>query len=291
MPRKNPLSNGGRKKTLLCIDDQADGLVIRQKFLEQLRYSVLIAESGRAGLRLLSEQSIDLVVLDYRMPELDGSQVAAEIRRLYGRLPIVMLSGYPEDIPAQTLEILDAFVVKGEPANLVSAILRLAGEGMPQPYTPAQIQEFVDLSARQLELAREHSARAAEQAEHGEIILPGWVYVAPPDEHLLVGPGKLQLLHSQLVHFSRPSIDLLFESVAGTYGSRSVGLILSGSGLDGASGMAAIKESGGVTIVQNDAEFKALPQAALETHSVDLQVPLHKIAQTLPKLCCGNHKA
>ena len=165
MPRKNPLSNGDRKKTLLCIDDQADGLVIRQKFLEQLGYSVLIAESGRAGLRLLSEQSIDLVVLDYRMPELDGSQVAAEIRRLYGRLPIVMLSGYPEDIPAQTLEILDAFVVKGEPANLVSAILRLAGEGMPQPYTPAQIQEFVDLSARQLELAREHSARAAEHVE------------------------------------------------------------------------------------------------------------------------------
>ena len=97
MPRKNPLSNGGRKKTLLCIDDQADGLVIRQKFLEQLGYSVLIAESGRAGLRLLSEQSIDLVVLDYRMPELDGSQVATEIRRLYGRLPIVMLSAYPPE--------------------------------------------------------------------------------------------------------------------------------------------------------------------------------------------------
>ena len=135
MPRKNPLSNADRKKTLLCIDDQADGLVIRQKFLQQLGYSVLIAESGRAGLRLLSEQSIDLVVLDYRMPELDGSQVAAEIRRLYGRLPIVMLSGYPEDIPAQTLEILDAFVVQGE------------------------------LSARQLELSREHSARAAEHVE------------------------------------------------------------------------------------------------------------------------------
>src|SRR5436853_6830824 len=112
MPRKNPLSNGGRKKTLLCIDDQADGLVIRQKFLEQLGYSVLIAESGRAGLRLLSEQSIDLVVLDYRMPELDGSQVAAEISRIYGRLPIVMLSGYPEDYTTMPLVISSAIYVK-----------------------------------------------------------------------------------------------------------------------------------------------------------------------------------
>ena len=164
------------------------------------------------------------------------------------------------------------------PANFPSSIV------VVQHLAPRHKSMMPELLARSLHLR-------AKQAEHGEIILPGWVYVAPPDEHLLVGPGKLQLLHSQLVHFSRPSIDLLFESVAGTYGSRSVGLILSGSGLDGASGMAAIKESGGVTIVQNDAEFKALPQAALETHSVDLQVPLHKIAQTLLKLCCGNHQA
>ena len=125
MPRKNPLPNADGKKTLLCIDDQADGLVIRQKFLEQLGYSVLIAESGRAGLRLLSEQNIDLVVLDYRMPELDGSQVATEIRRLYGRLPIVMLSGNDCETDAWRAGV-DAFLKKPDQVNeLPSTISRL----------------------------------------------------------------------------------------------------------------------------------------------------------------------
>lgn len=125
------------------------------------------------------------------------------------------------------------------------------------------------------------------QAEHGEIMLPGTVYTAPPDEHLLVGPGKIQLAHSQLVHFSRPSIDLLFESVAGTYGSRAVGVVLSGSGRDGATGIRAMKEAGGITIVQSpeSAEFRPMPQAAVETGCIDFVLPLEKIGSTLIELC------
>lgn len=125
------------------------------------------------------------------------------------------------------------------------------------------------------------------QAEHGEIMMPGTVYVAPPDEHLLVGPGKVQLAHSQLVHFSRPSIDLLFESVAGTYGSRSIGVVLSGSGKDGASGIRAIKEAGGITLAQSPdtAEFRHLPEAVIETGCVDFVLPLEKMGATLAELC------
>lgn len=127
------------------------------------------------------------------------------------------------------------------------------------------------------------------QAEHGEIMLPGTVYIAPPDEHLLVGPGKVQLAHSQLVHFSRPSIDLLFESVAGTYGSRSVGVVLSGAGKDGASGIRAIKEAGGITLAQSPdtAEFRHLPEAVIETGCVDFVLPLAKMGATLSELCSG----
>ena len=166
MPETDPLSSTTRKKTLLCIDDQADGLRIRQKFLEQLGYNVLIAEGGRVGLRLLSQQSIDLVIVDYRMPEIDGGQVAAEIRRLCGGLPIVMLSGYPDDIPRQTLDLVDAFVVKGEPGDLISLIEQFAGEGVrPGPHTADQVQEILDLTTRYLELSRDHSARAAEHVE------------------------------------------------------------------------------------------------------------------------------
>jgi len=133
-----------------------------------------------------------------------------------------------------------------------------------------------------------HACRIkVKQAEHGEIMLPGLVYTAPPDEHLLVGPGKIQLAHSQLVHFSRPSIDLLFESVAGTYGSRAIGVVLSGSGRDGATGIRAIKEAGGITMAQtpDSAEFRPMPQAAVETGCIDFILPLEKIGSTLIELC------
>jgi two-component system chemotaxis response regulator CheB len=117
-------------------------------------------------------------------------------------------------------------------------------------------------------------------------------YVAPPDEHLLVGPGKVQLVHSRLVHFSRPSIDLLFESVAGTYGSRCIGVVLTGSGRDGSGGIRAIKEAGGTTIVQDPghSEFRIMPDAAVATGCVDLILPVVEIGQTLVQLCEGAKK-
>jgi len=131
------------------------------------------------------------------------------------------------------------------------------------------------------------TGKQVEQAQHGDPILPGLVYIAPPDEHLLVGPGKIQLAHSQLVHFSRPSIDLL--SVAGMYGSRSIGVILSGSNRDGAVGIRAIKEAGGTTMAQDPStsEFKTMPQAAIATGCVDFVVSIAGIATVLKSLCEG----
>jgi len=139
-------------------------------------------------------------------------------------------------------------------------------------------------------LLAQKTALHVKQAEHGEPLLPGVAYVAPPDEHLLVGPGKVQLVHSQLVHFSRPSIDLLFESVAGTYGSRCIGVVLTGSGRDGAAGIRAIKEAGGTTMVQDPghSEFRIMPDAALATGCVDLVLPVAEIGQTMVQLCTGS---
>jgi two-component system, chemotaxis family, protein-glutamate methylesterase/glutaminase len=141
------------------------------------------------------------------------------------------------------------------------------------------------------EVIARKTAKQVKQAEHGEPILPGFVYVAPPDEHLLVGPGKIQLVHSQLVHFSRPSIDLLFESVAGMYGSRSLGVILSGSNRDGAAGIRAIREAGGTTVAQDpaSAEFRVMPQAAIDTGCVDIVIPINELGKALMKLYRGEH--
>ncbi len=170
--------------------------------------------------------------------------------------------------------------------NALTQVLRSLPKNFPpsivvvQHLSPEHKSWIADLLGRSTRMK-------VKQAEHGEIMLPGNVYTAPPDEHLLVGPGKIQLAHSQLVHFSRPSIDLLFESVAGTYGSRAIGVVLSGSGRDGSAGIRAIKEAGGITIAQapDTAEFRPMPQAAVETGCIDFVVPLEKIGSTLVELC------
>ncbi len=119
-------------------------------------------------------------------------------------------------------------------------------------------------------LQRETSLRV-EVAESGTELEAGSVYVAPPDRHLEVHDGKIKLTRGARVHFSRPSIDKLFGSVARSYGDRSIGVILSGTGGDGATGVAGIKSEGGLVIAQDPetAEFAAMPEAAIATGRVD----------------------
>jgi two-component system chemotaxis response regulator CheB len=138
-------------------------------------------------------------------------------------------------------------------------------------------------------LARKTSIYVKE-AEDGEPIERGTVYVCPADEHLLVSEGRIQLAHSRLIRFSRPSIDVMFASVAATYGSRAVGVILSGSNRDGADGIAAIRRAGGVTVAQSPdtAEYRIMPQAAIDTGCVDHIVPLDKLGRTLSRLSLGH---
>lgn len=102
------------KPVLLCIDDEASGLAIRKMLLESAGYRILTAERGRQGLEIFTSQEIDAVVLDYAMPEMDGYQVALEMRRLKPSVPIMMLSAYPT-LPEDVLESVDLFVSKGLP--------------------------------------------------------------------------------------------------------------------------------------------------------------------------------
>ena len=134
-------------------------------------------------------------------------------------------------------------------------------------------------------LARK-TRKPVKEAEDGESLVRGTIYIGPPDEHLLVSRGKIQLAHSRLIRFSRPSIDIMFGSVAATYGARAIGVILSGSNRDGADGIAAIKRAGGITVAQDPstAEYRIMPQAAIDTGCVDITVPLDKIGKTLTEL-------
>lgn len=137
------------------------------------------------------------------------------------------------------------------------------------------------------EILSRHTPLQVKQAEQGEQICPGMVYIAPPDRHLLVNPdATVSLSYSELVHFVRPSADLLFESVAAIFKERAIAVVLTGTGSDGAMGVQAIKKMGGTVIAQDEAtaEFSGMPNAAIQTGQVDFILPLSEIASALVSL-------
>jgi two-component system chemotaxis response regulator CheB len=133
----------------------------------------------------------------------------------------------------------------------------------------------------------------AKQAEAGEKLEAGMIYLAPPDYHLLIDPnGAVSLSHSALVHFVRPSGDLLFESIAASYKDRVIAVVLTGTGVDGSLGLRAINEMGGTVIVQDpaSAEFPGMPNAAIKAGDVDFILSLEEIAPALRRLVCDGEK-
>jgi two-component system chemotaxis response regulator CheB len=128
------------------------------------------------------------------------------------------------------------------------------------------------------------------EAMDKERIERGTVYFAPPDYHLLVEAGRtLSLSQDPPVAFSRPSIDVLFESAAEAYGSALLGLVLSGANDDGAAGLKAIREAGGRAWVQHpdNAVSSAMPAAAIARAGADLVLPIRDMAERLGHLRSG----
>ena len=118
-------------------------------------------------------------------------------------------------------------------------------------------------------------------------ILSSTVYVSCPGTHLTVKGGEIRLLDTPPIRFLRPNIDLLFQSVAETFGDRSVGVVLSGMGHDGSEGLRAIKRVGGTTLIEDPetAEFPEMPRSALRTECIDWVMSSDKIGNTLVSLC------
>jgi len=120
-----------------------------------------------------------------------------------------------------------------------------------------------------------------------ERILPGRVYVAPANYHLLVErDGCIALSTEEKLNWSRPSIDVMLESAARFWGPDLIAIILSGANADGAQGLKAVKAAGGLTMAQNPAEasYGVMPQAAIDTGSVGLVLDIAEIAHRLPDL-------
>lgn len=126
----------------------------------------------------------------------------------------------------------------------------------------------------------------AAHATHNELIEPNRIYIAPPDHHLLLEDGYIKLTHGPKENYFRPAVDPLFRSAAYSYGTRVIGIVLSGGLDDGTAGLWRIKNNGGSTIVQDpeDAEARSMPESALREVEVDYCAPVSEIAGILTKI-------
>lgn len=138
-------------------------------------------------------------------------------------------------------------------------------------------------------LLQAHSKRPVSEPGDKDPVEPHHVYVAPADYHLLVDGGRFALSVDARVQFARPSIDVLFESVAEGYRERAIGIVLTGANEDGAAGLAAIKRNGGVGIVQDPgtAAKRTMPDAAIAASVADAVLPLEDMGHFLYGLCCA----
>jgi len=160
-------------------------------------------------------------------------------------------------------------VVIGASAGAVEALLQLL-PGLPRDYSLAVLIVVhlpPDSESSLPSLLASRCEIAVKEAEDTEAIRPGVAYFAPPNYHLLVEPDfTLSLSSEEPVHYSRPSIDVLFESAADAYGDSLAGIVLTGGNADGARGLRLISEACGLAVVQRPetAAYSEMPQAALD---------------------------
>jgi two-component system chemotaxis response regulator CheB len=188
--------------------------------------------------------------------------------------------------PQRTPARLVALAASAGGIHAIGVVLSTLPSDLPAPVVvvqhlaPRHPSHMAAIMTRQTQLD-------VRQARDGEVLRNGVVYIAPPDRHLLVNTdGSVTLADTELVHFLRPSADLLFESAAAACGPGLVAVVLSGTGEDGAMGIRAVKKMGGLVIVQDEisAEFTGMPRAAIGTGIADRVLELRDIGPAIATL-------
>mgnify|MGYP000902502152 FL=1 len=156
------------------------------------------------------------------------------------------------------------------PANLPASVLIV--QHMPEGFTRSFAERLNWVSPLEVK-----------EAEEGEEILQGKVYLAQGNRHLMLNGRRLHLDDGPKVNYVRPAVDILMKSVAPMYGPRTIGVILTGMGSDGAEGMKCIKRNGGKTIAQSEGTcvVYGMPKAVVDSGAADRVVPLEDIAQAI----------
>ncbi|RMO94580.1 Protein-glutamate methylesterase [Pseudomonas syringae pv. philadelphi] len=192
------------------------------------------------------------------------------------------------DSPVNDLPTVDAIVV-GASAGGVEALLRIFSALRPGFSLPVlTVLHLPDDRRSQLAHVFQNRLQIpVKEADDKEDIVPGTLYFAPSSYHLSVESDRsLSLSQEDRVFYSRPSIDILFDSAADAYGSRLAGVLLTGANNDGARGLLQIRKNGGFTVIQDplQAQASTMPEAALALHSPDYLLSLTDIGRLLVEL-------
>jgi two-component system chemotaxis response regulator CheB len=175
----------------------------------------------------------------------------------------------------------------------LSSVLGRLPEDFPAPVLVVQHRSG-DLPDLLPVILGQATALRVKTAEEGEVPRAGVVYTAPPGRHIRVGTsGQMHVRLSERIRFVRPSADLLFETLAARHGPRSVGVVLTGMGDDGARGVRILRRAGGFVIAQDEStsEHFDMPLAAAEIGRVDVVLPLFRIPFALTALVMGRAAA
>ena len=185
----------------------------------------------------------------------------------------------------------EAIVIGSSAGGLRALMMLLAYLPKSYPLPIIIVQHLLDGNESMLaELLNEKATITVKEAEDKEAVQHGYAYISPPGYHLLIEEDhSLSLSMDPRVNFSRPSIDVLFESAAFVYENRCIGIVLTGASGDGSQGLNRIKANGGLTVVQDPAtaEYSTMPKAAIQATAVDHILTLEQMGQFLIDIVGG----
>ena len=183
-------------------------------------------------------------------------------------------------------------VVVGASQGGVEALHSLVG-ALPEEFTaPLLIVQHIGASPSILpSILNDADGSRAAFAKQGEELRDGRIYIAPPDHHMMLRDGQLELSHGPRENWSRPAVDPLFRTAAQYYGPDVIGVVLTGRLNDGTSGLYEIKRQGGIAVVQTPGEAEApdMPQSALDHVAIDYCLPVAEMPRLLMRLTAENN--
>lgn len=277
---------------------EMDGLTFLEKLMKLRPMPVLMCSAYTPHSREVTLEAFRLGVIDIIskpitqhnfseiLEKVKGAAIAKVSREPVIEAPIIDRFQYK---PNENM--LNKYVFAVGASTGGTEALNVLFQSLPKNIPPVVVTQHLPEGFGELFIKRINQSSALEikAAKNGERLLPGNVYVALGDQHLQVESNNdelyIKLTKPKTVDSHHPSIDVMLESVARTMGDHSIGVLLTGMGSDGAHGMLAVKQAGGITIAQDEetSVVWGMPRVAVELNAANFILPLNKIPEKLLK--------